>query len=202
MFTTQCIHVHAQFGINKKVPQQDTDNGNDILGGEDAIGFDMNMNMDMNMNTNMDDDFIDFDDPELAEAIELFAGMSPEEMTETIEELKEMFGDDPEMMKEIEEIMNEIAQMDSSEIEQNMKDLMDEEMVAMAMADTLEMLKNADENDWERILENKDAILEAVISAGVVSDSEILHFENDPAAWEEELMLIWKELKSQAAAPS
>ena len=187
MFATQFIQIQAQFGINKP-------NNND----EEIPNPIQNSNNGMVMNMDMQNE-LDFEnDPELQAAIQMFADMPPQEMMETIQELKEMFGDDPETMKEIEEIMEEISKMDASGIEQNMKEIMDEEMVAMAMADTLELLQNADEHDWDRILEHKDAILEVVISSGAMSDEEIVLFRDDPDAWEEELMLIWDELKKQS----
>ncbi len=146
------------------------------------------------------EDSIDFSDPELLEAIQTLAHLSPEEMMETIDELKEIFRDDPDTLREIEDIMLEITKLDASEIDKSLKDLAEEEMVAYAMGETLELLKAADENDWQNILDNKDTILETVIASNVMSQEEIEHFVNDPSAWENELQAIWKELKMQAAA--
>lgn len=145
------------------------------------------------------EDKIDFSDPELLEAIQTLAHLSPEEMMETIEELKEVFSDDPETLKEIEEVMLEITKLDASEIDRSLKDLAEDDMVAFAMSETLDLLKAADENDWKNILDNKDAILETVIASNVMSEEEIAHFLNDPGAWENELEQIWNELKLQAA---
>ena len=66
------------------------------------------------------------------------------------------------------------------------------------MADPLEMLRRADESDWDKVLENKNAILDAVISSGMMSNEEIELFRINPEAWEEELRGIWTELKNQA----
>uniref|UniRef100_A0A7S3QAY8 Magnesium transporter MgtE intracellular domain-containing protein n=1 Tax=Chaetoceros debilis TaxID=122233 RepID=A0A7S3QAY8_9STRA len=139
---------------------------------------------------------IDFTDPELLEAIQMFSEMS-------LDEIKEIFGDDPEALKEIEEVMEEISKLDPSEIEESMKALMEEELIASAMTDTLEMLAAADadaatdtdEQDWDKILENKDVILEAVIASGSMSEEDIALFLKDGDAWEEELSGIWNELK-------
>jgi len=147
---------------------------------------------------------IDFTDPELLEAIQMFSEMS-------LDEIKEIFGDDPEALKEIEEVMEEISKLDPSEIEESMKALMEEELIASAMTDTLEMLAgtaadadadadadtatDTDEQDWDKILENKDVILEAVIASGSMSEEDIALFLKDGDAWEEELSGIWNELK-------
>jgi hypothetical protein len=179
LFITHFIQIQAQFGVNK--PKKDEIQNPIQNSDPDGMGS-----------------TLDFDDPELQAAIELFAAMSPEEMTRTIEELKDMLGDDPEILREIDEIMAEIAKMDAGELQQNMKDLLDDEMVNMAMDDTLELLQNAGESDWEKVLDNKDAILEAVISTGAMSDEEIAIYRAEPDSWEEELRLIWDELKQQA----
>jgi len=143
---------------------------------------------------------IDFTDPELLEAIQMFSEMS-------LDEIKEIFGDDPEALKEIEKVMEEISKLDPSEIEESMKALMEEELIASAMTDTLEMLAgtaadadadtatDTDEQDWDKILENKDVILEAVIASGSMSEEDIALFLKDGDAWEEELSGIWNELK-------
>jgi len=141
---------------------------------------------------------IDFTDPELLGAIQMFSEMS-------LDEIKEIFGDDPEALKEIEEVMEEISKLDPSEIEESMKALMEEELIASAMTDTLEMLTgtaadadaatDTDEQDWDKILENKDVILEAVIASGSMSEEDIALFLKDGDAWEEELSGIWNELK-------
>ena len=75
LFTTYFIQIQAQFGVNK--PKNDEIPKNPIQNSEpDGMGS-----------------TLDFDDPELQAAIELFAAMSPEEMTKTIEELKDMLGE-------------------------------------------------------------------------------------------------------------
>jgi len=157
--------------------------------------FGINKNADASNDNNMD---IINADQELDEAIQMFASMSPEEMMETMEELREMFGNDPETMKEVEEIMKEIAELEPAEMEERFKELVDEEMAVKAMDDTMDMLKNADEGDWNNILEKKEQILEVVIQSGVMDAEEVRLFRTDPDAWEEELKIIWEELKNQA----
>jgi hypothetical protein len=176
--------VSAQFGVGKKKPQQEQAQSG-ILDHDESIssnGFGLDMN-----------------DPELLEAIQMFADMSPEEMMETMEELKEMFSNDPETLREIEEVILELSKLDADDIEQQLRELMEEEDIAKSMAETMELLQNADQSDWKRILENKDAILEAVIATGAISEEEIAEYQRNPDAWERELLLIWEELKMHAA---
>mmetsp|Transcript_20673 Transcript_20673/g.30509 ORF Transcript_20673/g.30509 Transcript_20673/m.30509 type:complete len:214 (-) Transcript_20673:98-739(-) len=176
--------IQAQFGISKNTNAADTNAVDDNAANE----------LDINMEA------IAMDDPELAEAIQMFAGMSPEEMMQTMEELKEILGNnDPAALQEIEEVMLEIAKLDLGDLDtDSIKDLMEEEMAAMAMSDTLDMLRNANEGDWNKILENKEQILEVVIQSGVMDEEEVDMFRKDPDAWEEELRFIWEELKQQA----
>lgn len=170
--------------------QEEENNDNDILTSSSLE----NSNSHSLGNDEMID--IDFTDPELLEAIQMFSEMS-------LDEIKEIFGDDPEALKEIEKVMEEISKLDPSEIEESMKALMEEELIASAMTDTLEMLAAADadaatdtdEQDWDKILENKDVILEAVIASGSMSEEDIALFLKDGDAWEEELSGIWNELK-------
>ena len=53
------------------------------------------------------------DDPELLMAIEMFSKMSPDEMEDTMLELKSMFGDDPETLVAIDEVLKEIIQSET-----------------------------------------------------------------------------------------
>jgi len=67
---------------------------------------------------NMDDDSataaaasdvpIDFDDPELLSAMEIFANMSPDEMEDTMNAMKDLLGNDPETVAAINQVMQEI----------------------------------------------------------------------------------------------
>lgn len=178
--------VSAQFGVGKKKPQQqEVQDLQDILNHDDSINSN-GLGLDMN-------------DPELLEAIQMFADMSPEEMMETMEELKEMFSNDPETLREIEEVILELSKLDANDIEQQLRELLEEEDAAKSMAETMEFLQNADESDWNRILENKDAILQAVIATGAISEEEIAEYQTNPGAWERELLSIWEELKMHAA---
>ena len=183
--------IQAQFGISKNT---NAEADADVNPADASAANELDINIDA----------IAIDDPELSEAIQMFAGMSPEEMMQTMEELKEILGNnDPAALQEIEEVMLEIAKLDLegdyNGVDTNaLKDLMGEDRAAMAMSDTLDMLRNADEGDWNKILENKEQILEVVIQSGVMDEDEVEMFRNDPGAWEEELRFIWEELKNQA----
>ena len=130
------------------------------------------------------------EDPELYEAMQMFAGMTPEERMETMEELKVVLGDDPDLLKELDTIMEEIANMDPMEMDQSLQDLQSD-----VVNDALDLLAKADENDWDKVVANQQAILEAVIQNGGMSEEEANMFRNDPDAWQEELRLIFEELK-------
>ena len=139
-------------------------------------------------------------DSEMMEAMKMLTQMSPEEMKETLQELIETSGDDPETKMALERAMEEIAEMDMEEVQDALAALMEEEQIAHAIHDTMEMLGNADDATWEEIISKKDVILQAVIESGQLSQDDIDRYQNDSDAWENELKFIWKELKSQAAA--
>ena len=142
---------------------------------------------------------MDFEnDPELAEAVKMFSELSTEEMIETIMEMKEMLKDDPEALRELDEVMEELAQMDEEEIRQNLQEIMEEEAVAQSMLEMMALLQDADEGTFDRILEEKDVILNNIIQSGMMSEEEIELFQSDPVAWENELRHIWEELKQEA----
>ena len=138
------------------------------------------------------------DDPDLAEAMEMFAGMSPEEMTETLAEVAAMLAnDDPETAAVLKEAMEEVSKMSAGEMKQSISDMVEEADVMHAVAETLEALNDADESTWEKILDKKDVILENVIKSGHVSEGEAKRFKDNPSEWENELGFIWKELRKQ-----
>ena len=141
-------------------------------------------------------------DPEMMEAMKMLTQMSPEEMKETLQELIMTTGDDPETKKALESALEEISQMNMEEVQGALAALMEEEQIAHAIHDTMEMLGKADDATWEEIISKKDVILEAVIESGQLSQDDIDRYQNDSDAWENELKFIWKELKSQAAAAS
>jgi hypothetical protein len=47
-------------------------------------------------------------DPELLQAFQIFADMSPQELMETTLELREVFSNDPQALEEMEQVMKEI----------------------------------------------------------------------------------------------
>lgn len=175
--------VSAQFGVGKKKPPKDPAPQEDYVSSDILITSESGL---------------EFSDPELAEAIEMFANMSPEEMMDTMKELREMFSNDPQTLKEIEEVITELSNINIDDFGDQLRDLISEEELANSIAETMEILQNADDSDWNRILENKDAILEAVIATGAIDDEDIVEYKRNPDAWEQELRSIWAELKMQA----
>jgi len=59
----------------------------------------------------------------------MFAGMSPEELEKTMQELIGMLGDDPDTLAAIEEIMKEIPGMEARHIQSSLRDVISEDEV-------------------------------------------------------------------------
>ena len=142
---------------------------------------------------------IDLDDPELVEAMEAFALMSPEEAEEAFAEVIEMLGedkDDPEMLEAIQEVMREMESMNSgADVKARLSSMTLEEEIAEATEMALEMIATS---EWEVIYNKREDILDSVIASGKVSAEDAALYKNDAAAWEEELKYIWDELQNQA----
>jgi hypothetical protein len=166
--------TRAQFGVNPKA---------NVEISADGASFDL------------------MEDPEMEAALDMFANMGPDEMEEIMASVLEMMGDDPETRQAIQDVMADIRSTDnlsSQAMKNSLQSIMEEQAVASAMTDTLEMLAQADESTWDTILEQKDIVLEAVIESGQINDSDAERFRTDPAAWEAELKFIWSELRKQA----
>eukprot|EP00591_Stephanopyxis_turris_P005544 CAMPEP_0195529522 /NCGR_PEP_ID=MMETSP0794_2-20130614/32117_1 /TAXON_ID=515487 /ORGANISM="Stephanopyxis turris, Strain CCMP 815" /LENGTH=192 /DNA_ID=CAMNT_0040660843 /DNA_START=29 /DNA_END=607 /DNA_ORIENTATION=+ len=174
--------VAAQFGVNKK---RNIEIFNEDPGGE--LGTDLPNMQEM------------FSDRDMAEAIQMFANMSPKEREKTTSELTDMLGDDPETRKLVEEVMEEVGNMNPEQLTEEFGELLAEEQLAFAMSETLEQLANADEEMLGSILQKKDAILDSVIESGQITEEDAERYKNDPAEWERELKFIWDELQKQAA---
>mmetsp|Transcript_12446 Transcript_12446/g.20654 ORF Transcript_12446/g.20654 Transcript_12446/m.20654 type:complete len:186 (+) Transcript_12446:64-621(+) len=142
---------------------------------------------------------VDLDDPALIEAMQMFANMSPEEMEETMQELQEILGDDPETLAAIQLVAEQIPNMQASDIQSSLTELITEDEVMVATNEALKMLRD-DENAWETIWDQRDEILEAVVASGQMSALDAARFKADPNEWEAELKHIWKELQKEAAA--
>lgn len=144
---------------------------------------------------------IDLDDPELMNAMQIFANMNPEEMEATAKQLKEMLGDDPETLAAIDQVLAEIPKIKDGDgedsVKRSLKQMVADDEVAAATHEALKMLQHADA--WEQIWEKRDLILDAVIASGQISDEDAIKFKADSGAWENELKFIWGELKKQAA---
>ena len=142
---------------------------------------------------------IDLDDPELVEAMEAFALMSPEEAEEAFAEVIEMLGedkDDPEMLEAIQEVMREMESMNSgADVKARLSSMTLEEEIAEATEMALEMISTS---EWEVIYNKREDILDSVIASGKISAEDAALYKSDAAIWEEELKYIWDELQSQA----
>jgi hypothetical protein len=145
---------------------------------------------------------VDFSDPELMEAMDIFAGMSKEEMQETLAELMDILGDDPETLAAIQELQKELETMQASgeydgfageKLEDSM---VTEDELAAATQDALHMLGGA--TDWDGIWEMQEVILQGVLESGQLSAEDAALYKNDLSEWEKELQFIWTELQNQA----
>lgn len=144
------------------------------------------------------DPLVDFDDPELLNAMEIFANMSPEEMEETMNAMKDLLGNDPETVAAIDQVMQEIPKMKAADVQSSsLKDMIEEDELAVSTQEALKMLKLG---SLEMILEKRDEILNAVIESGKIDAVNAARFQAIPEAWESELKYIWSELMKQADA--
>ena len=139
----------------------------------------------------------DFNDPELMEAMEIFNAMSPEDMQEAMLGLLEAVGDDPEMLAAIQEVQKEIEMMKASGENDagNLQDLIEDDGLAAASQDALDMLGS---KDWESMWEMQEEILQGVLESDKLSAEEAALYKSDVSAWEKELKFIWNELQNQA----
>ena len=134
-------------------------------------------------------------DEAVLQAMEIFAGMSPEEMEDTIMELIQMLGDgDPETKAELEVLLNELIPQIKSE--SNLNQMVQDDELAVATNDALRMLKGS---NWDEIWAKQDVILEGVLASGHLTAEDAARFRTDEDAWKEELQFIWGQLQKQAA---
>jgi DUF438 domain-containing protein len=140
---------------------------------------------------------VDLDDPELIAAMEIFAGMSPQQMEDTMNELMGIIGDDPEALSAMQDILKELPNMKTADVQSSIEQMVADDEVAKATQDGLELLYA---NEWETIWEKRDLILDAVIQSGEISVEDAATFKSDKTAWEKELKFIWSELEKKGAA--
>jgi hypothetical protein len=142
---------------------------------------------------------VNFNDPKLNDAMEIFNAMSPEEMQEAMIGSLDVLGDDPEMLAAIQELQKELETMKASGVEYNDEKLQDmiadDELLAAATQDFLDMVEIG--TDWEPIWEMQEVILQSVLESGQLSAQDAALYKSDLSAWEKELKFIWKELQNQ-----
>jgi hypothetical protein len=168
------------------------------------LGTTKKSNLDDSDKASSSSTLVTLDDPDLLEAMQLFAHLLPKERQEAILEVKAMLGeDDLETMAALEQVLLELPKMEADIQEDR---ILAEEMVLAATEDALDMLllfqnqkKNGPLSSWELIWEKRDVIRDAVIQSGKLSPSDAALFKTDPAAWEAELKSIWSMLQQQAA---
>mmetsp|Transcript_4638 Transcript_4638/g.12950 ORF Transcript_4638/g.12950 Transcript_4638/m.12950 type:complete len:197 (-) Transcript_4638:2514-3104(-) len=144
-------------------------------------------------------------DPELAEAMEIFAYMSNAERTEAMQELKELIGadatNDPEAMKLFEQLFNEVGKMkevNGDGTSSSLQELVAEDERVARVEDVMHALRQAGPAEFEtKVLARKEAILEAIVEAGQMTDEQAQIYRNDGAAWQDMLTAIWKDLQGQ-----
>jgi hypothetical protein len=136
------------------------------------------------------------DDPDVLAAMEMFAGMSPDEIEETIKELM-LIVDDPEMQANFQEILDYLIPMMQQESEggSNLQQMAEDDEVTAATQEAVRLLGNS---DWESLWEKQDVILEAVITSGKITEEAAEVFRTDESMWEEQLRFIWDEMQKQA----
>eukprot|EP00980_Cylindrotheca_fusiformis_P011386 scaffold2638_cov114-Cylindrotheca_fusiformis.AAC.14 len=146
------------------------------------------------------------EDEELVEALEIFQRMSPEEMEETVLELMKQMDDDPDGRAELESLLNDILpelklqqqqDQDQQQQQQNLKQMIEEDEIAVATQDALRLLSGS---SWEDLWAKQDIVLEGVLNSGQLTPEDAALFKSDKAAWKEQLKFIWDELQKQAAA--
>ena len=137
------------------------------------------------------------EDQELLNAMEIFAGMSPTEMEETVRQLMDTLGmDDPETLAELNKILELIPQMKADDRGgSNLQQMAQDDELAVATEDALRLLGNS---NWDEIWDKQDVILEAVLASGQLSPEDAARFKTDESAWKKELRFIWDELQKQA----
>lgn len=135
------------------------------------------------------------DDKELLDALEIFQGMSPEEMEETILDLMEQMGDDdPESKAVLVSLLNDL--LPDLKSQSNLKEMAEDDEVAAATQEALRLLSGS---NWDDLWEKQEFILEGVLASGQLHPDDEALYKSDPTAWKEQLRLIWDELQKQAA---
>ena len=143
---------------------------------------------------------IDLSDPELIEAMEHFAQMSPEEIEEAFAEVIDILGDDPDTIAAVREVMAEMESMDADDVTNSVKTTMEtvtlDDEIAEATQIALDMISKS---EWDVIYDKRGDILDSVIASGKISAEDAALYKSDEGEWEKELRFIWDELQRQAS---
>lgn len=133
------------------------------------------------------------DDHELLGALEIFAGMSPDEMLETVTQMMSMLGDDPAALAEFQKILELLPMIQT---DSNLLQMAKDDEIASATNDALRMIGDS---DWQTVWDMEEVILDAVLESGKLSPEDAATFKTDKNAWKEELRFIYDQLQKQAA---
>jgi hypothetical protein len=155
--------------------------------------------------------------------MEIFAGMSPEEMEEAVKQLMLAAGDNPQVQAKFEKMLDMLKSAPKKQQEKStpkkqqekstpkkqqksrggqQKKVKDDKVEAPTPyeveAATQEALRLLGNPDWQSVWEKQDVILEAVITAGQLPPKDAASFRSDEFLWNKELRFIWGEMQKQA----
>jgi len=125
-----------------------------------------------------------------ADAMEQFANMDPDAMMNMIQESM----NDPATMKYLEQfgagmgdVMQQLAAMDP----ETMKQQITENLAQMASPDTL-----------NTVLEQQDEVLESLLMQGLITEEQMIEFQNDPTKFEEQMAQAFEEMNKMLSDPN
>uniref|UniRef100_A0A7S3P6Z9 Uncharacterized protein n=1 Tax=Amphora coffeiformis TaxID=265554 RepID=A0A7S3P6Z9_9STRA len=136
------------------------------------------------------------DNEELVSAMEIFMAMSEQERYETIQGLLEAVGHDPAKRKEMEQfiaMLPPILSDDESQNSQkhNIRQLIQQDELLKAKHDAAQHIPQ----DWDSFWSMQAEILEATLASGQLTPEQAATFKTDETAWEEQLRMIYNDLR-------
>jgi len=124
-----------------------------------------------------------------ADAMAQFANMEPDDMMQMIQQSM----DDPATMAYLDqfgagmaEVMEQLASMDPEE----MKNAITDNLAQMASPDTL-----------SSVLEQQDEVLKSLLMQGLITEEQMIEFQNDPAKFEEQMSSAFEEMNKMLSDP-
>jgi len=124
-----------------------------------------------------------------ADAMQQFGNMDPDDMMKMIQESM----DDPATMEYLEqfgagmgEVMEQLAAMDP----ETMKQQITENLAQMSSPDTL-----------NSVLEQQDEVLESLLLQGLITEEQMIEFQDDPAKFKEQMAKAFDEMNKMLSDP-